>query len=62
MNAMTTDRLIKGEVVVPSRLEVLLRQFRLDKWTGNVQLNIKDGRIVSLNQLRTIVLTADEIK
>lgn len=33
-------------VILPCEVEARLRKIVLDKWTGNVQLNIKDGKIL----------------
>lgn len=47
--------------VLPLKIEQTLRRIRLDKWNGNLQLNIKDGRIHGFHVHEVVVLTAPEI-
>lgn len=50
-------RLIKSSSALPAELEQVVRRYILDKWTGNVQLNIKDGKILGFTENRLHSLT-----
>jgi hypothetical protein len=45
-----TVRLLKRDGFIPPTIETLLRRAVLDRFTGNVQLNIKDGKILGFHK------------
>lgn len=51
-NAAQPDRLVKSTSVLPPELETAVRRFIVDKLTGNVQLNIRDGKILGFHENR----------
>lgn len=56
------DRLIRAvERILPSRIEQVLRQIRVDKWTGSVILNIREGRVLGFNKHEAVNLASHEI-
>jgi hypothetical protein len=61
MGAIAETRLIRGDGLVPSRVEQVLRQIKVDKFTGNVILNIKEGRILGFHKTEIVMLPAAEI-
>lgn len=61
VDVMPGTRLIRGDDLVPSRLAQVLRQIKVDKFTGNVMLNVRDGRIMGFHKTEIVTLTAAEI-
>jgi hypothetical protein len=51
-NAGSDSRLVRSNSVLPPAIETAIRRFLVDKQTGNLQLNIKDGRILSFHENR----------
>ena len=57
-----TARLIprSPSAVLPVKLEDRLRRLLIDRFTGNVQLNIKDGRILGFRVDEIIQIAASD--
>lgn len=47
-----TVRLVKRDNILPPTIEEVLRRFIVDKRTGNIQLNIQDGKILGFTEHR----------
>lgn len=54
-------RLLKSNSVLPATLETELRRMGVDKFTGNVQLNIKDGKILGFHKNQMVSIPANEL-
>lgn len=59
--AIAETRLIRGDGLLPARVEQVLRQIKLDRFTGTVQLNMKDGRVMGFHKTEIVMLPAAEI-
>lgn len=57
-----SDRLIPSTSCLPPRIEQMLRTTLIDKFTGTVQLNIKDGVILGFHRNEIVSLPAHEIR
>lgn len=55
--AMPVSTLIKQTSVLPPLIEAVLRRAKVDKFTGNVQLNIRDGEILGYHKLEIVSLS-----
>jgi hypothetical protein len=51
-NSAPNVRLLKRDSILPPTVETALRRFLVDKLTGNLQLNIKDGKILGFHETR----------
>lgn len=54
-------RLVKRDSILPPTVEQVLRRLSLDKFTGNVQLNIKDGKILGWHEHKIGSVPSHEI-
>lgn len=41
---------------LPAKVEEVLRQFILDRKTGNVRINVKDGRVLGVHLEEIVVI------
>lgn len=55
-NVASDSRLVKSTSILPPELETAVRRFIVDKLTGNVQLNIRDGKILGFHENRMVSL------
>ena len=54
-------RLVVGDGPLPPIIMQRLRKIVVDRWTGNVQLNIKDGRVLGFHVVEIVTLPASQI-
>lgn len=54
-------RLIKHDGLLPPRVEQMLRRLRHDRFTGSIELHIKDGGVLSFHTKEVVVLAAHEV-
>lgn len=59
--SLPESRVIRGDRLLPSRIEQVLRKMQVDKLTGNVILNIKEGRILGFHKTEIETIPAAEI-
>lgn len=59
--AGTSARLIKREGILPPTIEQVLRRLTVDKFTGNLQLNLKDGKILGWHEHKIGAVPSHEI-
>jgi hypothetical protein len=45
-----------GGVPLPAKVEQMLKQFLLDRKTGNVRINVKDGRVLGVHLEEIVVI------
>jgi len=43
-------------VAIPAKVEQMLKQFLLDRKTGNVRINVKDGRVLGVHLEEIVVI------
>lgn len=55
-------RIVKTASILPPTIEQVLRRLSLDNFTGNVQLNMKDGKILGWHENRVGHVPAHEIR
>ena len=57
-SSTSVPRIVAAQVaLLPVEVVDLLRKIMLDRWTGNVQLNIREGRILGLRKEEVINLS-----
>lgn len=61
MNAHSTLIPRPAHALLPLPVEERLRRLLVDKFSGNVQLNIKDGRILGFHVNEVVQLPAKDI-
>lgn len=61
VGALPESRIIRGDSLLPARVEQVLRKMKVDKLTGNVILNIKEGRILGFHKTEIETIPAAEI-
>lgn len=54
-------RIVRSTSILPPTVEQVLRRLSLDKFTGNVQLNIKDGKILGWHEHKIGAVPSHEI-
>ena len=61
MNVPDMKIISATEHLLPTKVEQLLRRARVDKFSGTVQLNMKEGRIHGFRKEEIVMLSAHEI-
>lgn len=59
--AVPAARIIRTERILPPIIEQVLRRLTVDKFTGNVQLNLKDGKILGWHEHKIGSVPSHEI-
>lgn len=59
---LDNTRLIPNTSCLPPSIEAMVRRALLDRFTGTVQLNIKDGVILGFHRNEIVSLPANEIR
>ena len=54
-------RLIVSDGLLPAIVMQRLRKIAVDRFTGNVQLNIKDGRVLGFHVVEIVAVPASQI-
>jgi len=61
MSAAPECRLIVPDGMLPPIIMQRLRKIAVDRFTGNVQLNIKDGRVLGFHIVEIVAVPASQI-
>lgn len=48
--------------ILPPTIEAMLRRITIDKFTGNVQLNIKDGKVIGYRKEEVGHIPSSELR